>query len=123
MLQAIWPSFINFPNHLPASANVTSSQLLCFFIFYIIQLPLLWIPMPKLRYLFMIKIVVMPIFGLSLFGWAVGRAHGFGPMWTQPTRTSNGNPAAVIFFSAMSAAIAPKATLALNSEYHSEKLC
>ena len=44
MLTAIWPSFANFANHLPASANVTSAQLLCFFIFYIIQLPLLWIP-------------------------------------------------------------------------------
>lgn len=44
MLQAIWPSFANFPNSLPASANVTSSQLLCFFIFYIVQLPMLWIP-------------------------------------------------------------------------------
>lgn len=44
MLQAIWPSFASFPNHLPLSANVTSSQLLCFFIFYIIQLPLLYIP-------------------------------------------------------------------------------
>lgn len=44
MIRAIWPSFANFPNYLPASANVTSAQLLCFFLFYIIQLPLLWIP-------------------------------------------------------------------------------
>ena len=33
MLQAIWPSFKSFPNHLPANAHVTSSMLLCFFIF------------------------------------------------------------------------------------------
>ena len=32
MLQAIWPSFKHFPNHLPASASVTSAQLLCFFV-------------------------------------------------------------------------------------------
>lgn len=44
MLTAIWPSFARFPNHIPASANVTSAQLLCFFIFYILQLPLLYIP-------------------------------------------------------------------------------
>ncbi|KAK0459011.1 NCS1 nucleoside transporter family [Desarmillaria tabescens] len=113
MLRAIWPSFKTFPNHLPASAHVTSSQMLCFFIFYIIQLPLLWIHISKLRYLFMVKVVIMPIFGFTLFGWAVGRAHGFGPVFSQGTNTTT-TPAAVLFFSAMTSAIAPKATLALN---------
>ncbi|KAF5374971.1 hypothetical protein D9758_000235 [Tetrapyrgos nigripes] len=113
MLGAIWPSFKSFRNHLPASAHVTSSELLCFFIFYIIQLPLLWIHISKLRYLFMIKVVLMPIFGFTLFGWAVGRAHGFGPIFSQGTNTTT-SPSAVLFFSAMTSAIAPKATLALN---------
>ncbi|THV04897.1 NCS1 nucleoside transporter family [Dendrothele bispora CBS 962.96] len=113
MLGAIWPSFRSFPNHLPPSAHVTSSQLLCFFIFYIIQLPLLWIHISKLRYLFMVKVILMPIFGFTLFGWAIGRAHGFGPVFSQGTHTTT-SPAAVLFFSAMTSAIAPKATLALN---------
>ena len=56
MLGAIWPSFKTFPNHLPESAHVTSAMLLCFFIFYIIQLPLLYIHISKLRYLFMVKV-------------------------------------------------------------------
>ncbi|KAK0435193.1 NCS1 nucleoside transporter family [Armillaria borealis] len=113
MLRAIWPSFKSFPNHLPASAQVTSSQMLCFFIFYIIQLALLWIHISKLRYLFMVKVIIMPIFGFTLFGWAVGRAHGFGPVFSQGTNTTT-SPAAVLFFSAMTSAIATKATLALN---------
>lgn len=50
----------------------------------------------------------------SLVGWAVGRAHGFGPIFSQGTATTAGNPAAYLFFSAMTSAIAPKATLALN---------
>ncbi|KAK7463627.1 hypothetical protein VKT23_005566 [Stygiomarasmius scandens] len=113
MLRAIWPSFTSFPNHLPASAHVTSSQLLCFFIFYIIQLPLLWIHISKLRYLFMVKVILMPIFGLALFGWAVGSARGFGPVFSQGTNPTS-SPAAILFFSAMTSAIASKATLALN---------
>jgi len=55
----------------------------------------------------------MPIFGFALFGWAVGKAHGFGPIFTQKTDVP-GSHVAVVFFSAMSSAIAPKATLALN---------
>nr|GAT47884.1 NCS1 nucleoside transporter family [Mycena chlorophos] len=114
MLGAIFPSFKKFPNRLPASAHVTSSQLLSFFIFYLVQLPFLWIPISKLRHLFMLKVVIMPIFGFALFGWAVGRAHGFGPIFSQPSRVPAGTPIVVVFFSAMSSAIAPKATLALN---------
>ncbi|KAL1748587.1 permease for cytosine/purines, uracil, thiamine, allantoin-domain-containing protein [Schizophyllum fasciatum] len=113
MISAIWPSFKRFPNHLPASAHVTSSQLLCFFLFYLMQLPCLYIHISKLRYLFLFKVVIMPIFGLSLFGWAVGRAHGFGPIFSEGTAPS-GIPPAVMFFSAMTSAIAGKATLALN---------
>ena len=48
-----------------------------------------------------------------VIGWAVGRAHGFGPIFDKGTHVT-GTPAAVVFFSAMSSAIAPKATLALN---------
>ncbi|KAJ7706422.1 permease for cytosine/purines, uracil, thiamine, allantoin-domain-containing protein [Mycena rosella] len=107
MLQAIWPSFKKFKNHLPLSAHVTSAELLCFFIFYIIQLPLLFIHISKLRHLFMLKVIIMAV------GWAVGRAHGFGPIFTQKTHVQ-GSPVVVVFFSAMTSAIAPKATLALN---------
>lgn len=71
MLAAIWPSFNRFPNHLPASAHVTSAELLCFFLFIIVQLPLLWLHVSSLRYLFMVKTIVMPIFGLTLFIWAL----------------------------------------------------
>jgi len=55
MIEAIWPSFRTFPNRLPASAHVTSAELLCFFLFIIVQAPLLWLHVSKLRYLFMVK--------------------------------------------------------------------
>ncbi|GAA5894947.1 nucleobase cation symporter-1 family protein [Sporobolomyces salmoneus] len=114
MLRAIWPSFKHFPNHLPASAHVTSSQLLCYFIFFIVQLPFLYIHISKLRHLFMAKIILMPIFGITLFGWAVGSAGGFGKTFSRPTKIIDGRPVAVVFFQAMSSAISPKATLSLN---------
>ncbi|KAJ7321894.1 NCS1 nucleoside transporter family [Mycena albidolilacea] len=113
MLGAIFPSFKSFKNHLPPSAHVTSSQLLCFFLFYIIQLPLLFIHITKLRHLFMFKVIVMPIFCLALFGWAVGRAHGFGPLFAQKTDV-HGSPVALVFISGVSSAIAGETTLALN---------
>ena len=70
--------------------------------------------MPKLRYLFMVKIVIMPCFGIALFVWSVTQAKGFGPIFERSTVSTTTNPAGMIFFTAMSSAIAPKATLALN---------
>lgn len=37
MIEAIWPSFINFPNHLPANAGITSAGILCFMLYWILQ--------------------------------------------------------------------------------------
>jgi NCS1 family nucleobase:cation symporter-1 len=56
----------------------------------------------------------MPIFGIVMFAWAVSQANGFGPVFSKPTNITNGMPAAAVFFSAFTSAIAPKATLALN---------
>ncbi|KAK5136155.1 hypothetical protein LTR08_003992 [Meristemomyces frigidus] len=114
MISAIWPSFNHFENRLPASANVTSAELLCFFLFIIVQLPLLYLHVSNLRYLFMAKTVIMPVFGLTLFIWALVAAKGFGPTFRQPTVITDGTPVAVVFFQCVTAAIGPKATLALN---------
>ncbi|OJD40351.1 ncs1 nucleoside transporter [Diplodia corticola] len=114
MISAIWPSFNNFPNRLPESAHVTSAELLCFFLFIILQLPLLWLHVSSLRYMFMAKTIVMPVFGLTLFIWALVAAHGFGPTFSKPTQIKDGTPVAVVFFQCVTTAIGPKATLALN---------
>jgi NCS1 family nucleobase:cation symporter-1 len=114
MLTAIWPSFSSFPNTIPLSAHVTSAELLCFFIFIIIQLPLLYLHVSKLRFLFMAKTFIMPIFGLTLFIWAIVAAKGFGPTFSKGTNITDGTPVAVIFFQCVTSTIGPKATLALN---------
>ncbi|KAG9235013.1 NCS1 nucleoside transporter [Amylocarpus encephaloides] len=114
MITAIWPSFKRFPNHIPASAHVTSAELLTFFLFIIIQLPLLWLHVSKLRFLFMAKTIIMPVFGMSLFIWALVAAKGFGPTFSKGTTIKDGTPVVVVFFQCVTTAIGPKATLALN---------
>jgi NCS1 family nucleobase:cation symporter-1 len=54
-IRAIWPSYLDIPNHLPASAGITSQQLLSHFIFWSIQFPILLIPPHKLRWFFICK--------------------------------------------------------------------
>jgi NCS1 family nucleobase:cation symporter-1 len=115
MLAAIWPSLPHrIPNHLPAGAHTTSVDLLCFFLFWIISLPFLYIHVSKLRWLFFAKMILMPITGLALFIWCLVAGHGFGPVFNQPTRITNGKTAAFVFFSAVNSVIGPEATFALN---------
>ena len=39
MLKAIWPSLARLPNNLPASANITTSGIMCYFLYWLIQVP------------------------------------------------------------------------------------
>ncbi|KFZ03397.1 hypothetical protein V502_10988 [Pseudogymnoascus sp. VKM F-4520 (FW-2644)] len=116
MLTAIWPSLPSrVPNHLPAGAHTTSLDLLCFFLFWFITLPFLYIHVSKLRWLFFVKMLLMPILGLGLFIWSIVHAHGFGPVFSQPTVIhSPGQSIVFVFFTAITSTIGPQATFALN---------
>jgi NCS1 family nucleobase:cation symporter-1 len=70
-LEAIWPSFIHFPNHLPDDAGVTSAGLLCIFLYWFMQTALALMPISKLRILFWVKGVIVPPTFFALFLWAV----------------------------------------------------
>lgn len=82
MIEAIWPSFIHFPNHLPLNAGIDSGGLLCFMLYWILQTGLALMPIQKLRVLFWVKGVIVPPTFFALFLWAVIITHGGGPYVT-----------------------------------------
>ncbi|CAF1046826.1 unnamed protein product, partial [Didymodactylos carnosus] len=84
MINAIWPSFQTFPNHLPKSAKITSAGLLSFLIYFLIQLPFVLMPMRKIKWLFVVKTIVMPIATITILVWALKTAGGTGPILAQP---------------------------------------
>ncbi|KAK3634599.1 hypothetical protein LTR56_015179 [Elasticomyces elasticus] len=91
MVEAIWPSFKHWHvDALPASAAITAPDLLCFAIFWIAQFPFLFLSINQLRIAFMIKVVVMPFFGVVLFTWALTAAGGWGPLFSLPNNITNG---------------------------------
>jgi len=69
MVTAIWPSYANFPNKLPASANITSGSLLMVFLYWFVQTGVSMLPMYRLRYFFAFKAIVVPPAFLALFLW------------------------------------------------------
>ena len=49
LLTAIWPSYANIPNHIPASEGITTGGMIGFLLYFLLQLPFLCIPYTKVR--------------------------------------------------------------------------
>lgn len=83
ILNAIFTGYTeeNINNTFGTNAGITTRGMISYFIFWIVQLPLLLIPPTKLRYLFAIKLVAAPIAAIALMGWCVHRAGGSGAIF------------------------------------------
>lgn len=88
LIRAIWPSFARIPNTMPASSETTTAYLVSFIIYWLLSLPVTWVPIHKLRYWFAAKAVIGPAVGIALFGWSIQRAGGVGPVFSQKASLS-----------------------------------
>ena len=113
MLRAIWPSYNHIHNTIPASQGITTQGMISYFLFWIIQLPLLLIPPTKLRWLFVIKLVAAPVTAIATMGWIVNKAGGSGDLFNLPAQV-HGSARAWLWLSSMSAVTGSWATLAVN---------
>ncbi|KAK5322511.1 uracil permease [Exophiala xenobiotica] len=112
MIRAIWPSFYTLHNGIPGSGTNTR-DFVGFFIFWVGSLPAIWFPVHKIRHLFTVKAYFVPVAGIAFFGWAIGRAHGIGPIVRQPA-TSHGSDLAWGWIAGIMSSIANFATLIVN---------
>ncbi|KAK9238557.1 permease for cytosine/purines, uracil, thiamine, allantoin-domain-containing protein [Lipomyces kononenkoae] len=114
IIYAIWPSFHNVPNRLPESANITTQMMTAYVVYFILILPMHYIPMRHLKWLFTIKSITTPIVGFAIMGWVI---HTVGisntSLWNQQT-TLHGSKLAWTFLSGLYANIGTWSTLAVN---------
>jgi NCS1 family nucleobase:cation symporter-1 len=101
MIRAIWPSYLNIPNHLPLSAGVTSQQLLSHFLFWSIQFPFLLIQPHKLQWFFVFKSVLVTSVSLATVIAVCVKAGGAGDIWDQQP-TVSGSTRSWLILSSMS---------------------
>lgn len=71
---------------MPASSGTNTRDFMCFFLFWLISLPAIWLPIHKVRHLFTVKAVIVPIAGITFFIWCIVKAHGVGPIVRQPSK-------------------------------------
>ena len=125
MIKAIWPSFAHMRNHLPPSANITSSGqwfkqslppqrqyystlqcetgLLSYFIYWLIQFPFLLVSPKKIRWLFIVKSLIVPPTFIAIMIWAFVKTGG-GPLFSQKSRLS-GSAQSWAWLSALNSAL------------------
>jgi NCS1 family nucleobase:cation symporter-1 len=122
LLTAIWPSFANIPNHIPAGEGITTAGMCGFVLYFLLQLPFLCIPYTKVwpcsqppptpppfidptnnikvQYFFAFKSVIAPIIFLAVFGNTLHKAGGTISQSTVITQgtTVSGSTLAWAFF-------------------------
>lgn len=88
IIRAIWPSYLDITNKLPASAGITSQQMCSHVLFWSIQFPFLLIPPHKLRWFFVFKTVVVLVTSVAMIIALCVQAGGAGEIWTQEAAIS-----------------------------------
>jgi len=113
MLKAIWPSIAKIPNELPASSNITTAGMMCYFLFWILQLPLMLVSPQKIRYLFTVKGIIVPIAWLSILIWSYIKVPA--KISLDPNHSGlKGSALSWAWLSAMNSAIGSYSTLSVN---------
>ncbi|KAK5951350.1 hypothetical protein OHC33_007768 [Knufia fluminis] len=113
IIKAIWPSYGNLPNHLPASAGLTTQGMVSYLLYHLVQLPFLFIPMHKLQPLFLAKAIVMPPVAIGMVAWIAVQA-GTGSNFFDAPSTVSGNTKAWLWLSSMTSVTGSYSTLAVN---------
>jgi NCS1 family nucleobase:cation symporter-1 len=109
------PRIQSWPTHF---TGINNAQLICFLLFWSINMVVIYRGIDSIRVLLNIKAPLLIVLGLILLAWAVSRAHGFGPMLSQPSLFGPGASKAgqfwPFFFTALTGMIGFWATLSLN---------
>ncbi|RFU33014.1 hypothetical protein B7463_g3347, partial [Scytalidium lignicola] len=119
MLQAVFgSSFTNIPNHVPASVGFTTQQFLAFFLYWLIHIPLVFLRLNQLKWLFTLKMAVMlpTMIGLFIFCMVNTKAQlGTGKLSSAAPST---NIAWLIFYG-INTALGAHSTLVTNQPDYS----
>lgn len=87
MLGAIWPSFLTLENTIPESQGIATNTLISFFLFWLAQIPFLYMHPNNLRWLFMAKTIIVPVAWIAILVWAFV-AEGGGNLLAQKSSIS-----------------------------------
>ncbi len=115
LLEALWPQIASLPPVLPAWVGLGTGELICFAIFWLIQVAIVLRGMESIKFLETWGSPFLLIIGVALLAWAWVKAGGWGPMLANPAPAAERTgPALGILGAGLTSAVAFWGTMALS---------
>jgi nucleobase:cation symporter-1, NCS1 family len=114
-MMKLWiPSLAILPQILPASFGLQTGPAICFFLFWLLNMYVVYLGVESIKKLLVFKAFFLPIAALALLFWAINAGKGLGPILSQPSRFPTNAAFRDFFFPALTGMIGFWATLSLN---------
>jgi nucleobase:cation symporter-1, NCS1 family len=115
LLEALWPGIATLPQVLPNWVGLGTGELICFAIFWAIQVAIVLRGMESIKFLETWGSPFLLVIGVALLGWAYVKAGGWGPMLADPAPVAERTgPALGILGAGLTSAVAFWGTMALS---------
>ncbi len=115
LMMRLWiPSIESLPQVFPASWTLQTGPAICFFLFWLLNMFVVYLGVESIRKLLVFKAFFLPIAALALLFWAINAGNGLGPILNQPSKFSTNGDFWNFFFPALTGMVGFWATLSLN---------
>lgn len=114
MLRLWIPTLETLPQIFPAWTGLTTGPAICFFLFWLLNMFIVYLGVESIRKLLVFKAIFLPLAALALMFWAISAANGLGPILEQPSKFANSSQFWNYFFPALTGMVGFWATLSLN---------
>ncbi len=114
MLRLWLPAIETLPRIFPDSFGLQTGPAITFFIFWLINMWVVYLGVESIKRLLIFKAFFLPIAALALLAWAIYAVHGLGPVLQQPSKFKTNADFRNFFFPALTGMVGYWATLSLN---------
>ena len=114
-MMRLWiPALETLPQIFPDSWGLQTGPAICFFIFWLLNMYVVYLGVDSIRKLLVFKAIFLPVAALALLAWALVAADGLGPILATPSKFTNTTDFFHFFFPALTGMVGFWATLSLN---------
>ncbi|MFZ1751757.1 MAG: NCS1 family nucleobase:cation symporter-1 [Saprospiraceae bacterium] len=114
MMRLWWPALETLPQIFPDSWGLETGPAICFFIFWLLNMYVVYLGVDSIRKLLVFKAIFLPLAALALLFWAISAANGLGPILETPSKFATTAEFFTFFFPALTGMVGYWATLSLN---------
>jgi NCS1 family nucleobase:cation symporter-1 len=115
-LLRLWiPALEHLPRLLPVSWGLETGPAICFGLFWLVNMYVVWLGVDSIRKLLVFKAFFLPLAALALLYWAISHVHGgLGPILAIPSRFATASAFWAFFIPGLTGMVGFWATLSLN---------